>query len=142
MVTMSKTIFFLTLFVGCLSLAKGQSSSIINGTDANETAPTESSAPYVYWLYTSSETCIGEGSSIVGVRGFVTLEDFAVTGGSTIAGNTSAVCARDMACLFDASSTACQDLEASRVATGYDAVLDDGSIYECDSTNPLTGEDV
>lgn len=95
---------------------------------------TTSRDPYIYWPYYSS-SC--DGPSLVGLKGFVTLEEIEVLGAKADS------CAAEMACFFDASSGLCSSLESNGVnAQVYDAVLDDGNLYECDTSNPLTDEDV
>ena len=95
---------------------------------------TTSRDQYIYWPYYSS-SC--DGPSLVGLKGFVTLEEIEVLG------TKADSCAAEMACFFDAQSGLCSSLESNGVnAQVYDAVLDDGNLYECDTSNPLTDEDV
>ena len=95
---------------------------------------TASEDQYVYFAYYSTNDC----SSLVGLRGSVTLEDIDVVGDTSA--NDS--CAREVSCLFDPESEICTSLEPNGVAIGYDAVLPNDDIYLCDSSNPLTNEDV
>lgn len=107
--------------------------SSIDGAAADQNITT-SRDQYIYWTYQSS--C--ESGGISGIRGFVALEEFNVAGAVT----DPASCPREMACLFGPESDACKSLTPNGVASTFDAVLDDGSVYECDTSNPLTGEDV
>ena len=118
------------LALSALSVAWGQgSNTTTDTTNATITPPTTSAEKYVHWLYTSSDICKGDGSAIVGVRGFVALEEFEVLGGARRSGS----CAKDISCLLDGDSDQCQSLSPNSVSTGYDAVSDDGSIYECET---------
>ena len=122
-----------------LILLTATSSTSVAAQDAGEPSDavfniTTSRDPYIYWPYYSS-SC--DGPSLVGLKGFVTLEEIEVLGAKADS------CAAEMACFFDAQSGLCASLESNGVnAHVYDAVLDDGNLYECDSSNPLTDEDV
>ena len=95
---------------------------------------TTSRDQYIYWTYQSS---CNEGG-ISAIRGFVAHESFDVTGAAT-----ASSCPREMACFFDPESEACQSLPPNgEAASTLNSVLDDGDVYECDTSNPLTDEDV
>ena len=113
-------------FISCLL--------VVVAAQDTEPSVTTSRDPYIYWPYYSS-SC--DGRSLVGLKGFATLEEIDVRGA------TADSCASEMACFFDAQSELCASLESNGVnAQVYDAILDDGNLYECDTSNPLTDEDV
>ena len=116
----------------CVTFAIVAASSI-DGVAADQNITT-SRDQYIYWTYQSS--C--ESGGIAGIQGFVALEEFEVVGAVA----DPASCSREIACFFGPESDACKSLTPNGVASTFDAVLTDGSVYECDTSNPLTGEDV
>ena len=101
---------------------------------------TTSRDQYIYWTYQS--TCDESGGGISAIRGFVANESFDVKGAASFNGPGPS-CPREMACFFGPDSDACRHLPSNGVtASTLNAVLDDGRVYECDTSNPLTEEDV
>jgi hypothetical protein len=115
---------FLGSFLPSLVMSGGE-----DGPDANITT---SEDQYVFWSYYSDADC----SSPVGLFGSVALEE------ATVPTTPNTSCAQEVSCLFDPQSAICTSLEPSGIAVAYDAVLPDGDLILCDSTNPLTNEDV
>lgn len=95
---------------------------------------TTSEDQYVYFAYYSTNDC----SSLVGLFGSVALEEVEVSGGMSDSGS----CASEVSCLFDPESDICLSLEPTGVAVAYDAILPTGEAYLCDSSNPITNEEV
>ena len=114
--------------------SEGEGDTVEEAEEPFTPSITTSEDQYVYFAYYSTTDC----SSLVGLRGSVTLEDIDVVGDTSA--NDS--CAREVSCLFDPESDICTSLEPNGVAIGYDAVLPNDDIYLCDSSNPITNEDV
>lgn len=95
---------------------------------------TESRDQYIYLNYHNS--C--DDSSLVGIKGVVALEDIDIT---SIFSNDK-MCSTDMACLYDPESEACASLNPTSVATTTIAVLSNGDVVNCDTSNDATNEEV
>jgi hypothetical protein len=95
---------------------------------------TESRDQYVYLNYRNS--C--DDSSIVGIKGVVALEDIDITS----IFSQDKMCSVDMACLYDPESELCTSLDPTSIATTTVAVLSNGDIVNCDTSNTATNEEV
>ena len=127
------------LLVGELDISPDDRSEVEDNATEEAGEPftpsvTTSEDQYVYFAYYSTNDC----SSLVGLLGSVALEEVEVAGGMSGSGS----CASEVSCLFDSQREVCISLEPTGVAVAYDAILPTGEAYLCDSSNPLTNEEV
>lgn len=119
------------LSTGALFAALISTSSHLVGV-VEATTPSE---PFLYYVFYEDDAFGTQcRANPVAIKGYVSANEFPVTGGSGV------TCAAEMACQIDANSNQCEDLDRTVSGSGVTVVTADGQIQECDSTNFVVGQ--